>query len=153
MDPSGDAQEIKRSLYNHINGCIYDFALTYQAWLPREIPIDSADALHSIKSLIAVVRQTGHPMYLLIDEYDNFANEVLMGVRQGQRMYEALVFEEGPLKTLFKIIKSSTSDSMFDRIFITGVSLVVMSDMTSGYNIAENIYTDETYNALCISLP
>ncbi len=26
---------------------------------------------------------------------------------------------------------------------------MVMSDLTSGYNIAENIYTDETYNALC----
>ncbi len=149
VDPSGDALEIKHSLYNHINGCIADFALYYQTLLPTPIDIDREDALYSIKSLVAVVRMTGHPIYLLIDEYDNFANEVLMGVRQGQRIYEALVFEEGPLKTLFKTIKSSTSDSMFDRIFITGVSPVVMSDITSGYNIAENIYTDESYNALC----
>ncbi|MCP4395739.1 MAG: AAA family ATPase [bacterium] len=149
VDPSGNAQEIKRSLYNHINGCIYDFALSYQTWLPREIPIDSDDALHSIKSLIAVVRQIGHPIYLLIDEYDNFANEVLMGVRQGNAVYEALVFEEGPLKTLFKTIKSSTSDSIFDRIFITGVSPVVLSDLTSGYNIARSLSLDDSFHALC----
>ena len=149
VDPSGDAQEIKRSLYNHINGCIEDFALYYRNVLPREIPLDPNDALRSIKSLIAVVRMTEYPIYLLIDEYDNFANEVLMGIRQGKAVYEALVFEEGPLKTLFKTIKSSTSDSMFDRIFITGVSPVVMSDITSGYNIAEFISTDETYQTLC----
>ncbi len=149
VDPSGDAQQIKHSLYNHINGCINDFALYYQAYLPEEIIIDRDDALHSIKSLIAVVRQTGHPIYLLIDEYDNFVNEAMMGVRQGKAVYEALVFEEGPLKTLFKIIKSSTKDSMFNRIFITGVSPVVMSDLTSGYNIAENIYTKPRFNDLC----
>lgn len=149
VDPSGDAQAIKKSLYNHINGCIEDFILYYHKRLPHDIHIDPDDALHSIKSLIAVVRQTGHPIYLLIDEYDNFANEVMMGVRQGRAVYESLVFEEGPLKTLFKTIKSSTKDSMFDRIFITGVSPVVMSDLTSGYNIAENIYPKPRFNALC----
>lgn len=149
VDPSGDAQTIKRSLYDHLNGCLQDFAMYYQDYLAQAIEIDRDNALYSLKSLIAVIRQTGHPVYLLIDEYDNFANEVMMGVRQGKAIYEALVFEEGPLKTLFKAIKSSTNDSMFDRIFITGVSPVVMSDLTSGYNIAENIYTDETYNALC----
>ncbi len=87
---------------------------------------------------------------MLIDEYDNFANQVMMGVQQGnQRRYEALVFEEGPLRTLFKVIKSSTRHSMFDRMFMTGVSPVVMSDITSGYNIAENIYPDPQFNDLC----
>jgi len=34
---------------------------------------------------------------------------------------------------------------MFDRVFITGVSPVVMSDITSGYNIAENIYFEPEF--------
>jgi hypothetical protein len=149
VDPSGDAQQIKQSLYNHINGCINDFVLNYREYLPEKVDIDREDALYSIKSLIAVVRQTDSPIYLLIDEYDNFANEALMGLRQGKAIYEALVFEEGPLKTLFKTVKSSTSDSIFDRMFITGVSPVVMSDVTSGYNIAEQISLKPRFNALC----
>jgi len=149
VDPAGGVQHIKRALYNHINGCIEDFVLAYRDFLPDKVAIDREDALYSMKSLTAVVRQTGHPVYLLIDEYDNFANEVMMGTHQGKAVYEALVFEEGLLKTLFKAIKSSTSDSIFDRIFITGVSPIVMSDLTSGYNIAENIYLDEAYNDLC----
>ncbi len=149
VDPSGDAQEIKQSLYDHINGCIEGFSLSYQPYLPQPITIHPTNALHSIQSLINVVSLTEHPIYLLIDEYDNFANEVLMGVRQGKAVYEALVFEEGPLKTLFKTIKSSTKDSIFDRIFITGVSPVVLSDLTSGYNIALSRSLDDSFHALC----
>ncbi|CAN2046611.1 AAA family ATPase [Candidatus Magnetomoraceae bacterium gMMP-1] len=149
VDPSGTAEDIKRALHNHVNDCIKDFISYYRNILPEEIQIRDVDAVSSIKLLIRVVRMTSYPIYLLIDEYDNFANEVMMGVRRGNEIYEALVYEEGPLKTIFKAIKASTADSVFDRIFITGVSPVVMSDITSGYNIAKNIYLDESFNDLC----
>jgi len=35
------------------------------------------------------------------------------------------------------------------RVFITGVSPVAMSDLTSAYNVAENIYLLPQFNALC----
>ncbi len=54
-----------------------------------------------------------------------------------------------PLELFFKAVKASTSSSMFDRVFITGVSPVVMSDITSGYNIAKNIYFEPEFNDLC----
>jgi len=150
VDPTGSVQEIKRALHNHINGCMEGFAMYYRGFGIPDIRIDPEDALYSIQSLIAAVRTTEHPIYLLIDEYDNFANEVLVGARRDEKSaYEALVFEEGPLRTLFKAVKSSTGASVFDRIFITGVSPVVMSDITSGYNIGENICLDPDFNDLC----
>ncbi len=149
VDPFGNAENIRRALHDHINSGIEGFIRYYENFDLGHIRVDYENAVSSIASLITAVRMTPYPIYLLIDEYDNFANEVMMGVRQGKGIYEALVYEEGPLKTLFKTIKSSTSDSVFDRIFITGVSPVVMSDITSGYNIGENIYLDETFNDLC----
>jgi hypothetical protein len=150
VDPSGNAENIKKTFYNYINARIEAFSIRYENYLVREINIDRDDAVSSINSLLAVTSKSGHPVYLLIDEYDNFANEVMMGVRREKKdIYEALVYEEGPLKTLFKAVKSFTDGSGFDRSFITGVSPVVMSDITSGYNIAENIYLDPTFNDLC----
>lgn len=150
VDPSGSAEDIKSALNNHINACIRSFSVTYQEYLERAIEVYPHDAVSSIKSLLDAVRQTPYLVYLLIDEYDNFANEVMMGVRREKKdIYEALVYEEGPLKTLFKAVKSFTDGSGFDRSFITGVSPVVMSDITSGYNIAENIYLDPAFNDLC----
>ncbi|CAN2048238.1 AAA family ATPase [Candidatus Magnetomoraceae bacterium gMMP-1] len=149
VDPSGTAENIKRALHDHVNSCIEAFITDYEEYLPETIKIDPGNAINSIKSLTSVIRKKSYPIYLLIDEYDNFANEVMMGVRRGKGIYEALVYEEGPLKTLFKAIKASTRNSIFDRVFITGVSPVVMSDITSGYNIAKNIYLNESFNDLC----
>ncbi|CAN2041725.1 AAA ATPase-like domain-containing protein [Candidatus Magnetomoraceae bacterium gMMP-15] len=148
IDPTGTADDIKRALHDHINDRIKAFIKYYKDYLLNDININPNNALSTIDSLISSVRTTSYPIYLLIDEYDNFANEVMMDV-QTQDIYKALVYEKGPLKTLFKAVKASTSDSVFDRIFITGVSPVVMSDITSGYNIAKNIYLKPYFNDLC----
>jgi hypothetical protein len=144
---SGTAYDIERSLYDHINERIKGFKLYYRNYSIPEITINENNALASIESLVSAVRITDYPIYLLIDEYDNFANEVMMST--GENNYEALVYSDGLLKTLFKTIKSSAGRSLFDRTFITGVSPVVMSDITSGYNIAENIYLEPELNDLC----
>ncbi|MCD6185615.1 MAG: AAA family ATPase [Deltaproteobacteria bacterium] len=151
VDPSGNADDIKQSLFDYINGCIENFysLYNYKGYDIPEIKINYENALYSIKSLISAVQMTPYSVYLLIDEYDNFANTVMMGVQSKESRYNAIVHDEGPLRTLFKMVKSSTSSSMFDRVFITGVSPVVMSDITSGYNIAKNIYFKPEFNDLC----
>ena len=149
VDPTGSAEDVKQALYDHINDCIKGFILYYRDFEFPTIEVNPANALSSVNSLVNAVRMTPYPVYLLIDEYDNFANTMMMGVQRSEGRYEALVHEEGPLRTFFKAIKAFTSGSMLDRMFITGVSPVVMSDITSGYNIAKNIYFEPEFNDLC----
>jgi len=99
VDPSGTAEDIKKALHDHINSCIDAFIMDYEDYLLREIRVDRNNAINSIKSLLVVTRKSGHPVYLLIDEYDNFAN---VGVRREKDIYETLVYEEGPLKLFLK---------------------------------------------------
>ena len=144
----GEVQEIEAALHRHLNDCIEDFALRYQAHLTHPIRIEPDNALSSWRSALMAVSQTPHKLYLLIDEYDNFANDVLMAGRK-QEYYEALLYGEGLLKTVFKAVKAAAGGQGLDRVFITGVSPVALSDMTSGYNVGENIYLDEVFNDLC----
>jgi len=144
--PSGNNQEIKQSLFEQINGQIVRFAGKYQSILNTPIHIASDSALVSFNSLLIAVQQSNYRLYLLIDEYDNFANEVLTASRD---RYESLLLGEGMLKTLFKTVKSAASGFGLDRVFITGVSPIVMSDITSGYNVAKNIYLSPELNDLC----
>ena len=150
INPQGEAREIQAALYRYINNSIQDFASYYRAQLPETIPIEPEDALISWQSLLRVIRQTPYPLYLLIDEYDNFANELMMGSRKlSHNRYKALLYGEGCLKVLFKAIKAASAGRGLERVFITGVSPVVLSDMTSGYNVAKNIYLNPQFNALC----
>ncbi|MBF0232375.1 MAG: AAA family ATPase, partial [Desulfamplus sp.] len=162
VDPTGSADDIKGALFDHINDSIKRFILYYRKYDLAEIDVNRDNAISSISSLLSSTSITPYPVFLFIDEYDNFANTVMMGMQRlefskgtkkegtaDELRYQSLVHEHGPLRTFFKSVKASTSGSMFDRVFITGVSPVVMSDITSGYNIAENIYFEPEFNDLC----
>ncbi|SEH05071.1 AAA family ATPase [Candidatus Venteria ishoeyi] len=144
VDPNGSSQEIHDALHRYINACIRVMKNRYADLLP-DFPLDD-DAVISFYNLVAASQQTPHKLYLFIDEYDNFANEVMT---QGKKRYTELVYGEGLLKTLFKSIKTAATGQGLDRVFITGVSPVVMSDMTSGYNVSENISLLAEYQDLC----
>ena len=86
-------------------------------------------------------RAKGYPLYLIIDEYDNFTNTVLN--EQGERVYWAITHAEGFYRDIFKKFKGS-----FERIFITGVSPVTLDDVTSGFNIGWHISTKAEFNQM-----
>ena len=86
-------------------------------------------------------RVKGYPLYLIIDEYDNFTNTVLN--EQGEDVYWAITHAEGFYRDIFKKFKGS-----FERIFITGVSPVTLDDVTSGFNIGWHISTRAEFNQM-----
>jgi hypothetical protein len=150
VSPQGDARDIRQALHHYLNKRIREFALYYQPWLSVNIEIEPADAQASFQSLLTAVRLSHYRLYLLIDEYDNFANEVLM--RRGEispSRYKALLSAESSLKALFRTVKSASSGRGLERVFITGVSPVLMTDITSAYNVAEDIYLKPVFNDLC----
>ncbi len=150
VDPQGSPEQVKQALHNHINNAVKSFALWYQDYLPEAIDVNPDDAIASFEAVLPVVKKHGHRFYLLIDEYDNFANEVLMGSGPGSReRYEALLYGDGLLKTLFKVVKSGAAGRGLERVFITGVSPVVLSDATSGYNVAKHISLEPAFHDLC----
>ncbi len=145
----GDANAIRRSLYNHLNSEIRAVALKYRHWLTSEVLINEDDGLASFRSLLAAIEESGRRLYLFIDEYDNFANEVLVSVQQGNKRYDDLVGGEGVIKTLFKVIKDAIEGRGLERVFITGVTPVVMADITSGYNVIRDISRKPEFDDLC----
>lgn len=143
---SGDVDDIEQAIHQHINDRITSFAHIYKKFLENEVVIHPNNAISSLESLFLTLHNCRYKTYLLIDEYDNFANEVLT-TRNTE--YKALLHGEGLLKTVFKAVKAAASGQGLDRVFITGVSPVVLSDMTSGYNVATSIYLEPKFNELC----
>ncbi|QEP42479.1 AAA family ATPase [Ectothiorhodospiraceae bacterium BW-2] len=149
IDASGDVMTIARGVHGHINSAIERFSLRYHKQLQQPVRLNGDDALRSLENLINVAAGAGHPLYLLVDEYDNFANEVLTSRAQGKARYDALTTGEGIIKTVFKMVKSLAGGRGLERVFLTGVSPLVMSDITSGYNVVENISHFAEFNRLC----
>ena len=81
-------------------------------------------------------------LYILIDEYDNFANDVLSNDRD---LFKTITQSNGFLKDFYKCIKTFT-DNVVAKTFITGVSSVSLDSLTSGFNIAKNVTCDPRLN-------
>ncbi|MEM7537419.1 MAG: AAA family ATPase [Chloroflexota bacterium] len=114
---SGAIAAIQQVLNEYLNNNMIEFGEKYEQSLKRPVRISENNAFISFDSLVASVNQSGYKLYLFIDEYDNFANEVLMTPKQktqqetdAQRQrYIDLVKGEGLFKTLFKNLKSAGS--------------------------------------------
>src|SRR6056297_2262368 len=83
-------------------------------------------------------------IYLLIDEYDNFAND-LIGANEDNLYYDILS-KTGFVRTFYEAVKSGAQEGAISRIFLTGVSPIMLDDLTSGFNIAKNITLNREYN-------
>jgi len=150
VSANGDVKQIRQALYTHVNNRIKVFSKRYQNELPYPIEIDLDNAISSFESLLMSVDATDHRLYLLIDEYDNFANELMIAHhKESPSRYETLLSGEGIVKTLFKAVKSAGGGRGLERTFVTGVAPVVLSDMSSGYNVAMHIYLEPEFNELC----
>jgi len=148
--PHPDIHQMQQNLFDHINDRIKLFAQRYAHLFKTEIEISDENAMISFRAALRAVETTPYKLYLLIDEYDNFANEILMGGRvRNQERYESLVFSESAFKSIFKSMKAGAAGFGVDRMMIVGVSPMVLHDVTSGFNIAKNIYFREDLTDLC----
>ena len=84
-------------------------------------------------------------IFVIIDEYDHFANDLIaMGVDD---VYKKMVQANGLVRDFYETLKIGAK-SVVDRIFITGISPVMLDDLTSGFNISINLTLLERYNSM-----
>ena len=88
--------------------------------------------------LITLTEHSRYKTYIMIDEYDNFANTLFS---TDEEAYKKLTHGDGFFRLFFNVLKRMTTDNEapVERIFITGVSPLTLSDVTSGFNIAKNL--------------
>jgi len=145
IKPRGGVDEIAESLRRHVRNQAELFLLDYSGHVQAEIREDDG-ASEILATLLGAVRQAGHPLYLLIDEYDNFVNEVMV---KDVETYKALFEADGPYKELMKAVKNATEGLGLERVFVTGVSPVALNDLTSGFNNATDVSLRPELAALC----
>ena len=90
------------------------------------------------------LQKTKEKIYIIIDEYDHFANE-LLGFHPEH--FKNLVSKNGKVRKWYEILKEGT-ETVIDRIFITGVAPITLDSLTSGFNIGKDISQDIRFNEM-----
>ena len=117
------------------------YASYYDANFVQDVKQRAPDSCEQLRFICDRAKERGHKLYLIIDEYDNFTNNVLN--EEGEQVYHALTHATGFYREVFKLYKAN-----FQRILMMGVSPVTLDDLTSGFNIALNITADPDFNMM-----
>ncbi len=86
----------------------------------------------------------GKCVYVTIDEYDHFANNLLS---QGKQMFKDLIRTDGYVRPFYEALKKG-AETVVDRMFITGVLPILLDSLTSGFNIGMNVSTEARFNEM-----
>ena len=146
-----DIDNVELSFEDHCEQVFYSFYKAYASILGDDFLIgferySTAEA--RIEYIARFCKDKNLPIYVFIDEYDNFSNTILS--QHGEQKYADITHGNGFLRLFFNKIKLATTDknASLKKIFITGVSPVTLDDVTSGFNIADNICSNPRFNAI-----
>jgi hypothetical protein len=133
-----DITDYESSFRNHIHFVLNDFCEKYN--------LEKINTKNPIDKLELVLRESSKrnlPIYILIDEYDNFVTKLLVSDMDA---YKNMVTSKSAIyKEFFTMLKVGTT-SAIKKMFITGVSPLALYDVTSGSNIAKNISLNKNFN-------
>ena len=145
----GDLDNYQRGMDAYCNTHFNYFVDVYEHLLPegtKEGLNAKKDAVEQLDYLCSQCRKTGQKIYLFIDEYDHFTNQILANqAHEGRYMQQT--HGEGYLRKFFDTVKGTSVNSL-GRIFVTGVSPVTMDDLTSGFNIGTNYSLAPEFNEM-----
>ncbi len=145
----GEMGNYRKSMDGHCRIRFESFCSSYASLLPAETRDElrkANGAVEQLQVLIDMCAKAQQKIYLFIDEYDHFTNDILSDTHR-LKDYENETHGEGYLRKFFNTIKSGTGSSI-NRCFVTGVSPVTMDDLTSGFNIGTNYSASPEFNEL-----
>ncbi|HIE00983.1 MAG TPA: AAA family ATPase [Thiotrichaceae bacterium] len=139
IEMGNSIKEIEQNFKQYCNSILSFLRHEYASVLEGmpEILMDGAVSTNLAKLLHYIRAYRLPPMYVIIDEYDNFANQLITAHKES--LYHELTEDNSFLKTFFKTLKEGRKRGSIANVFITGVLPITIDDLASGYNIANFI--------------
>ena len=144
----GTVREIEERFCENVRGQVGSFAVAYRHFADWSSAVSAATPAAMIDALRSVIRDNGlPPLYVIIDEYDNFTNELVVSRRDAE--YDAIcghdadVTRESFFKAFFKSFKAGLADGTVGRTYFTGVLPITLDDLSSGFNVGTVVSLDE----------
>jgi hypothetical protein len=151
---SPEISRLEEAFLNYIKESAFWFIKKYEKLLDIDLKT-AKEELFSKKSAAEVMvtflnfcKGKGYKLYVIIDEYDNFANTILS--EAGEQEFQKITHGTGFFRAFFNVLKGGTADTdaPISRLFMTGVSPITLDDVTSGFNIAANISLHSDINEI-----
>ncbi len=147
MDFSGIAtgkhESVQQSFDHKVANALKQFLQYYQYPADALLEIEAESSPHTRMVTFFRLLKT-QKILLLIDEYDHFANTLLA---EDLALFQSIMGKGGFVRSFYEVLKSATMTGVLDRLFVTGVTPLMLDSLTSGFNIARNLSINADFNA------
>jgi hypothetical protein len=107
---------------------------------------DDDEPADILTELIGILGDTDDALYVMIDEYDTFANALLSAEKKD--IYSKMTDKIGFVRAFYRTLKAGGETGAIGRVFITGGTPILLDDLMTGFNVVTNISNREHYNTL-----
>lgn len=147
----GDQQALTKSFVRSVQSSVRTMIMRYKDRIPeltylQESLDDYDEGSDLLNAVLGYVGGTRYQIYLLIDEYDTFANDLL--AKGHDDLYASITDKAGFVRNFYRSLKMGTELGAIARTFVTGASPILLDDLYTGFNIVTNISLHERFNAL-----
>ena len=138
----GTIAEIERNFWENVKRSVRDLVVREKHLADWSRVFKARNPADLIDAVRYVIRENGlPPLYVIIDEYDNFTNELIVSCRDVE--YNAVcghdaagdATRESFFKAFFKSFKAGLADGTVGRTYFTGVLPITLDDLSSGFNV------------------
>jgi Predicted AAA-ATPase len=148
IEVAANLQELERNFRSNCNAVLQALVRRYPMQFATLPEIDERNPVsNNLKKLLYFSQSQGlPPLFVIIDEYDNFANH-LITTNQDRRYYE-LTADDSFFKAFFKTLKEGREQGSIANVFITGILPVTMDDLASAFNVGTYLTLDAMFEAM-----
>ena len=83
-------------------------------------------------------------LMVIVDEYDNFTNDILS---RDPGKFREIARKGGELSSFFQTLRAENQDHLIGKIYVTGVLLITMDTTVSGF-VSQNLTSVPAFNEL-----
>ena len=138
----GTLAQIEERFWKNVQGAVGYLTVKYKDladWSDVKLATAPAECIDKVRDVIRANNLP--PLYVIIDEYDNFTNELVVSGRDLE--YNAVcghdakddITRESFFKAFFKSFKAGLADGTVGRTYFTGVLPITLDDLSSGFNV------------------
>jgi len=148
VEPGRSIAEIEDNFNRNCNSRMKAMIGRLNNWFGSLIEINKDfSASSNLEQILDIIWEKNLPkLYVIIDEYDNFANQLIVSNKIS--LYDAVTGDNSFLKPFFKTLKRGRKDGSIANVFITGVLPVTLDDLASGFNIADYLTLNPTFECM-----
>ena len=148
---SEDKNTVYRDFFENVRSTISLFMSEYKDYFDAKNRdyVLKGDQPHILMTRFFEIFKANAPeqaIYLLIDEYDHFANQLMANQLND---FKEIVNKGGFVRVFYETLKKAAMNGLIKRLFITGVSPITLDSLTSGFNIATDLsLIDDFHNMM-----